>query len=83
MSTNFTPRMKTHYQEKVVPALQEEFKYGNVFEIPRIEKIVINTAISTTHDRDKDLLKSLADDLALIAGQRPGSDQGPQQHCQL
>jgi len=38
--TKITPRFKTKYAEVVVPALQEEFKYENVMQIPGLTKVV-------------------------------------------
>ncbi|MBF1654341.1 MAG: 50S ribosomal protein L5, partial [Rothia dentocariosa] len=37
--TKITPRFKTKYAEVVVPALQEEFKYENVMQIPKVVKV--------------------------------------------
>ena len=36
------PRLKTKYQQEAVPALQEKFRYENVMQIPKLEKIIIN-----------------------------------------
>ena len=38
----YAPRLRQKYQEKVVGALLTEFSYGNVMEVPRLEKVVIN-----------------------------------------
>ncbi|WP_412057816.1 50S ribosomal protein L5 [Bartonella sp. DGB2] len=62
-------RMKAHYLEVVCSALQEKFKYENVMQIPRIEKIVINMGVGeATADSKKPAIA--AEDLALIAGQK-------------
>ena len=39
------PRLKTRYDEAVVPALQEEFKYDNPHQIPGLVKIVANMGL--------------------------------------
>ena len=38
------PRLKKKYREQIVPALQEEFKYANVMQIPGLTKIVVTWA---------------------------------------
>ena len=43
--TKITPRFKTKYAEVVVPALQEEFKYENVMQTPKIVKVVVNMGV--------------------------------------
>jgi large subunit ribosomal protein L5 len=67
---DYKPRMKTHYEKVVRDALQEKFKYQNVMQVPRLEKIVLNMGVGeAVNDRKK--VDSAAGDLALIAGQRP------------
>jgi len=63
--------LKEQYQNEVAKALTEKHEYTNVFQIPQLEKIVINSSISTTTDRDKDALNEIAENIALITGQRP------------
>jgi large subunit ribosomal protein L5 len=67
--TDYRPRMKAHYEKVVREALKKEFSYGNVMQIPRLEKIVINMGVGeAVNDRKK--VESAAKDLGLIAGQR-------------
>jgi ribosomal protein L5 len=39
------PRLKVHYEERVRPKLMEEFGYTNPYQVPRIEKIVVNVGV--------------------------------------
>ena len=39
------PRMQTKYREVVLPQLQKEFDYGNVMQVPTLQKIVVNTCL--------------------------------------
>ena len=39
------PRLKTQYDEAIRPKLQEEFSYGNVNQIPKVEKVVVNIGL--------------------------------------
>jgi large subunit ribosomal protein L5 len=63
-------RLKAYYEEVIRPKLVEEFGYKNRFEVPTIEKIVLNMGVGEgTADRKK--VETAAADLALIAGQKP------------
>jgi large subunit ribosomal protein L5 len=61
-------RLYEKYVKEVVPALKEKRKYGNVHEIPRMEKIVINMGVSAS--LEKGALDDAAKDLALITGRK-------------
>lgn len=64
------PRLKKVYEDKIRAALQEQFNYGNVMQVPRLEKIVLNMGVGeATGDSKKPSVA--AEDLALIAGQKP------------
>ena len=74
--------MKTHYEKVVREAMAKKFGYKNPMQIPRIEKIVLNMGVGeAVNDRKK--VDSASHDLALIAGQKPVHDQGPQGHRNL
>jgi large subunit ribosomal protein L5 len=67
---DYKPRMKAHYEKVVRDELKKQFSYGNVMQIPRIEKIVLNMGIGeAVNDRKK--FDAAAKDLGMIAGQRP------------
>jgi len=68
MSKQLTPLQK-HYIETVVPALTASRGYKNKHQVPKLEKIVINTGISS--DADKNIIAETARDIGLIAGQKP------------
>lgn len=63
-------RLKTYYQEEVMQAMQQEFQYENVMQIPQIVKIVVNTGVGEALDNAKALDGAVAD-LTLITGQKP------------
>ncbi len=67
---DYTPRLKKHYEEVVRPRLIEEFGYKNRFEVPTIEKIVLNMGVGEAVNDTKKVTLAAAD-LALIAGQKP------------
>jgi large subunit ribosomal protein L5 len=63
-------RLQAHYNERVRPALREEFGYANDHEIPRITKVVINVGLGEA-SRNQKLLDSVVEELRLITGQKP------------
>jgi large subunit ribosomal protein L5 len=62
-------RLKKHYHAAVMPALQKEFGYANVMQVPRLEKIVLNASIKEATQNVK-LLETAAEELSLITGQK-------------
>ncbi len=64
-----TTRLKAHFKENVIPALQKQFKYSNVMQVPKLEKITLNMGVGKAAE-DKKIIKSAQDDLTKIAGQR-------------
>ena len=62
-------RLKEKYEQEIRPALVERFKYRNIYQAPRIEKVVINMGLGEGKDNPK-LLEAAANDLAAITGQK-------------
>jgi len=65
----YVPRLKQEYQEKVIPALKEEFGYKNVMEVPKLSKIVLSRGVGAAV-ADKKLIDHAVDELTAITGQR-------------
>jgi len=63
-------RIKEKYLNEVIPALQKEFAYKNVNEVPKLEKIVLNMGLGDVKDNSKSFNLAV-EELAQIAGQRP------------
>src|SRR5436305_3021918 len=59
-----------HYKERVVPALQKAHGYKNVHQIPKIEKVVVNTSVGSQQDV-KQALEDAKAELSLMTGQKP------------
>ena len=64
------PRLKTRYRSEIVAALQEQFTYDNVMQIPGVVKVVVNMGVGDAA-RDGKLIEGAVRDLATITGQRP------------
>ena len=65
-----TPRMKLRYVSEIRAKLLAEFKYDNVMQVPKLEKIVINIGVGEAAGDQKKLDAAVAE-LMLIAGQKP------------
>jgi large subunit ribosomal protein L5 len=62
--------LKTKFEQDVKPALQKQFNYKNVMQIPRLEKIVVNVGLGEAVQNAKALDAATAD-IAAITGQKP------------
>ena len=70
MADSYTPRMKAKYDAEVAKAMTEKFGYKNVMEVPKIEKITLNMGVGEA-SQDKKKVTTAAEEMALIAGQKP------------
>jgi large subunit ribosomal protein L5 len=70
MSTAVDVRLKARYKAEVVPALQKEFNFANVMQIPTLSKIVVNMGVGEAA-RDSKLIEGAIRDLTTITGQKP------------
>ena len=64
------PRLLERYRKDVVPRLSREFSYGNVHQVPKLEKIVVNIGLGEATQNPK-LLDNAVVELAAITGQKP------------
>jgi large subunit ribosomal protein L5 len=62
-------RLKKEYIEAIVPKLMGQFKFKNIHEVPKIEKIVINRGIGSASQNQKTVDAALKE-LGMIAGQK-------------
>lgn len=65
-----TQRLKTYYQETIVPKLKEEFGYENIHQVPKVVKVIVNRGLGEASQNSKALESSL-NELAVITGQKP------------
>ena len=63
-------RLQDHYKETVRAKMQSEFNYGNVMEVPRLEKVVVNMGVGEAV-ADSKKIDNAAKELTLITGQKP------------
>ncbi len=67
---DYTPRMRKRYDDEIVKAMTEKFGYKNRLEVPKIEKITLNMGVGEA-SQDKKKVQTAAEEMALIAGQKP------------
>ncbi len=68
-ASNFT-RMQQLYVDTIRAQMTEQFGYKNLMQVPRLEKIVLNMGVGEA-TQDKKKVDKAAEEMALIAGQRP------------
>ena len=70
MADKYIPRSKAQFDAEIVKAMTEKFGYANVMEVPKIEKITLNMGVGEA-TQDKKKVTSAAEEMELIAGQKP------------
>ena len=69
LPAGYVPDLKKAYKEKIVPALEKQFSYTSVMQVPRLVKITINEGIGAG-TQDKKIVEEAAEELSLITGQK-------------
>ena len=70
MSATELVRLKGRYRSEIAPALQAQFGYKNVMQIPTLTKVVVNMGVGEAA-RDSKLIEGAIRDLTTITGQKP------------
>ena len=63
-------RLKEIYMNETFKSLMDKFKYKNVMEVPKLEKITINMGLGDAKDNPK-MMETAVEEIALLTGQRP------------
>lgn len=63
-------RLKTKYEQTVVPQLLKEFSYKSVMQVPKLEKIVINVGVGDAVQNSK-VIEDVVAEITQISGQKP------------
>lgn len=66
----YVPRLKTRYQEEIVPALMKRFGYKSIMEVPRLVKISVNKGVGEA-PLNKKILDDAVEEVRRITGQHP------------
>ncbi|MEP2736066.1 MAG: 50S ribosomal protein L5 [Erythrobacter sp.] len=67
---DYAPRLKAKYETEIVKAMIEKFGYKNAMEVPKISKVTLNMGVGEA-SQDKKKVAIAAEEMALIAGQKP------------
>lgn len=70
LAKDYKPRLRVHYDSKVVPALTKRFSYKNPMMVPRLQKVVVNMGLGAAVQNPK-IIDSAVEDLRAITGQKP------------
>jgi len=70
VTTATRPRLKVRYDEEIRPALKDELGLANIMQVPRLEKIVLNSGVGRA-TQQASLLEGAQRDLEAITGQKP------------
>jgi len=73
-------RLEEHYLTAVRPALVEKFGYKNPFEVPRIQKVVLNMGVGGAV-RDSKKIEHAVSDMTAITGQKPVVTRAKKSKC--
>ena len=65
-----TPRLHEKYKNEIIPSLMERFSFKNIYQVPRLTKIVVNVGMGEA-SQDKTIIDSVLEEMAQITGQRP------------
>ncbi len=67
---NLKPRLKEKYQKEVIPQFLDDQNFKNYLEVPKIDKIVLNTSLSKAIENTK-ILEHASEVISKITGQKP------------
>ncbi|GET19813.1 50S ribosomal protein L5 [Prolixibacter denitrificans] len=66
---DYVPTLKNKYRDEIIPALQKEFGYNSIMQVPKLEKIIINQGVGAAI-ADKKLIEIAVEELTAITGQK-------------
>ncbi|MEO6788428.1 MAG: 50S ribosomal protein L5 [Chthoniobacteraceae bacterium] len=63
--------IQEEYKNRVIPALKAAHGYKNVNQVPKVDKVVVNTCVNLNQGDAKQALEDAKNELATITGQKP------------
>lgn len=67
--SDYTPRLKSEYSDRITAALTEQFGYKNIMRVPKLKKIVLSQGVGDAV-ADKRLMESALEEMTMVAGQK-------------
>ncbi len=68
--TDYEPRLRNKYKNEIIPQLMKDFRFKNVMQVPKLERIVVNMGLGEAVQNAK-LVESAAEELTAITGRKP------------
>ena len=68
--SEIVPKLRKKYKEEIVEYMKKEFNYGNIMQVPKLRKIVLNMGLGEAIENKK-LLETGIEEMTLISGQKP------------
>mgnify|MGYP002784986236 CR=1 FL=1 len=65
-----TPRLKQRYQSEVLPKLMKDMGYKSIQQVPKLDKIVVNSGVGEAVQNPK-ALEATVEEITAITGQKP------------
>ena len=59
------------YKNRVIPALKTAHGYKNINQVPKVDKVVVNTCVNLNQGDAKQALEDAKNELATVTGQKP------------
>lgn len=63
-------RLKERFEKEIIPMMRERYNYSNLWQVPRIQKVIINMGLGEAA-HDNKVMEEAVIELGLITGQRP------------
>lgn len=63
-------RLHELYNKEIIPKMIEKFNYKNVYQVPKLKKIVINMRLGNA-SKDRSVVETAISELSKITGQKP------------
>ena len=63
-------RLKSIYETELKKKMMEKFKYSNIHQIPKLEKIIVNSVTREAVSNGK-IVEQVVDEIATVTGQKP------------
>ena len=63
--------IQEEYKNRVIPALKAAHGYTNINQVPKVDKVVVNTCVNLNQGDAKQALEDAKNELATITGQKP------------
>ena len=68
--SEYEPRLRKKYKEEIIPQLMKDFSFGNIMQVPKLERVIVNMGLGEAVQNAK-LIESAVAELAAITGRKP------------